>query len=58
MDNTFKALITHMIESGIIGAQGKIDVSRLSGSYIINSKGRLERHEENTTDNGDGRGDE
>lgn len=58
MDNTVKALIAYMIESGAIDAQGKIDVSRLSGNYIINSKGRLERHEEDTTNNRDGRGDE
>ena len=58
MDSTVKALITYMVESGAIGAHGKIDVSRLSGNYIINSKGRLERHEEDTTNNGDGRGNE
>ena len=57
MDSTVKTLIAYMVESGAIDAQGKIDVSRLSGNYIIN-KGRLERHEEDTADNRDGRGDE
>lgn len=58
MYSTVKALIAYMVESGAIDAHGKIDVSRLSGNYIINSKWRLERHEEDTTNNGDGRGDE
>lgn len=58
MDSTVKALITYIVQSGAIDAQGKIDLSRLSGNYIINSKGRLERHEEDTTDNRDGRGNE
>lgn len=58
MDSTVKALIAYMVESGAIDAQGKIDVSRLSGNYIINSKGRFEKHEEDTADNRDGRGDE
>jgi hypothetical protein len=57
-DKTVKALIAYMVESGAIDAQGNIDVSRLSGTYNINSKGRLERHEEDTADNRDGRGDE
>lgn len=58
IDNTVKALIAYMVESGAIDAQGKIDVSRLSDNYTINNKGRIERHEENTTNNRDGRGDE
>lgn len=58
MDNTVKALIAYMVESGAIDAQGKVDVSRLSGAYTINSKGRIERHEENTANNRDGRDDE
>ena len=57
-DKTVKALIAYMVESGAIDAQGKIDLSRLSGTYNINSKGRLERHEEDTANNRDGRGDE
>ena len=57
-DKTVKAFIAYMVESGAIDAQGKIDLSRLSGNYIISNKGRLERHEEDTADNRDGRGDE
>ena len=57
-DKTVKALIVYMIESGAIDAQGKIDLSRLSGTYNINSKGRLERHEEDTANNRDGSGNE